>query len=308
LPAAASGALLAEHDVLRMGNSLSAACLVAALGLALALASPVLAQVPTLPQAKETLKASLDEWRREDAAYRSARGAARISARESEEYAGYVAGLRLRVLEQCEVVRGLGGEEAIKDFDCLRGAGEPRRAAAAVPPATVLTDEEKKAALHARLDALEGDIDDNLQKRQQEIRQTSTGTGRSTGAGGGAAGSGAGGSGGAAGGSSSTSGSGTAKETGKDAGKGTWTNPEAAGSSDKKEDSASAGKSGQPSSSSGDNATNRQGAGGRQTVRDGGSDDDVVARQLREAAEKETDPVLKEKLWAEYRKYKEGKK
>lgn len=33
-------------------------------------------------------------------------------------------------------------------------------------------------------------------------------------------------------------------------------------------------------------------------------DDDVVARQLREAAEKETDPKLREKLWEEYRKYK----
>ena len=37
-----------------------------------------------------------------------------------------------------------------------------------------------------------------------------------------------------------------------------------------------------------------------------GSDDDVVARQLREAAEKETDPELKKKLWEEYRKYKDG--
>ncbi|MGB0632482.1 MAG: hypothetical protein ACPGRZ_17470, partial [Alphaproteobacteria bacterium] len=33
-----------------------------------------------------------------------------------------------------------------------------------------------------------------------------------------------------------------------------------------------------------------------------GDDDDVVLRQIREAAEKETDPVLKEKLWEEYRK------
>lgn len=33
-------------------------------------------------------------------------------------------------------------------------------------------------------------------------------------------------------------------------------------------------------------------------------DDDIVARQLREAAEKETDPELKEKLWEEYRDYK----
>ena len=36
-----------------------------------------------------------------------------------------------------------------------------------------------------------------------------------------------------------------------------------------------------------------------------GSDDDVVARQIREAAMAETDPELREKLWEEYRKYKQ---
>jgi hypothetical protein len=35
-----------------------------------------------------------------------------------------------------------------------------------------------------------------------------------------------------------------------------------------------------------------------------GQDDDIVARQLREAALAETDPELREKLWDEYRKYK----
>jgi hypothetical protein len=35
-----------------------------------------------------------------------------------------------------------------------------------------------------------------------------------------------------------------------------------------------------------------------------GNDDDVVARQLREAAMREPDPQLREKLWDEYRKYK----
>jgi hypothetical protein len=34
------------------------------------------------------------------------------------------------------------------------------------------------------------------------------------------------------------------------------------------------------------------------------NDDDIIARQLREAAMQETDPELKEKLWDEYRKYK----
>ena len=32
--------------------------------------------------------------------------------------------------------------------------------------------------------------------------------------------------------------------------------------------------------------------------------DDIVARQIREAAENESDPELREKLWEEYRKYK----
>jgi hypothetical protein len=37
-----------------------------------------------------------------------------------------------------------------------------------------------------------------------------------------------------------------------------------------------------------------------------GQDDDIVARQIREAAEQETDPELREKLWEEYRKYKQS--
>lgn len=36
-------------------------------------------------------------------------------------------------------------------------------------------------------------------------------------------------------------------------------------------------------------------------------DDDIVARQLREAAEKETDPELKAKLWKEYEAYKKSR-
>jgi hypothetical protein len=35
----------------------------------------------------------------------------------------------------------------------------------------------------------------------------------------------------------------------------------------------------------------------------GGRDDDVVARQIREAAMNEPDPELREKLWDEYRRY-----
>jgi hypothetical protein len=39
-----------------------------------------------------------------------------------------------------------------------------------------------------------------------------------------------------------------------------------------------------------------------------GDDDDIVARQLREAAENEEDPELRAKLWEEYLNYKRGGK
>jgi hypothetical protein len=39
-----------------------------------------------------------------------------------------------------------------------------------------------------------------------------------------------------------------------------------------------------------------------------GRDDDVVARQIREAAMKEKDPAIREKLWEEYRRYKAGQR
>ncbi|MBI2994602.1 MAG: hypothetical protein HYY48_10565 [Gammaproteobacteria bacterium] len=39
-----------------------------------------------------------------------------------------------------------------------------------------------------------------------------------------------------------------------------------------------------------------------------GEGDDIIARQLREAAMKESDPKLREKLWEEYRKYKRDQK
>lgn len=59
----------------------------------------------------------------------------------------------------------------------------------------------------------------------------------------------------------------------------------------------------EPSGSGGSAAADNQG-----TIRPRSNSrgDDIVARQLREAAEKETDPELKEKLWKEYEDYRKG--
>ncbi len=63
-----------------------------------------------------------------------------------------------------------------------------------------------------------------------------------------------------------------------------------------------------PKKDDGTTATPSKGTGpdgkGDRASRYDKNDDDIVARQLREAAEKETDPVLKEKLWREYEAYK----
>ena len=65
-------------------------------------------------------------------------------------------------------------------------------------------------------------------------------------------------------------------------------------------------------------AAGRESAGGPQPVNSGaraspaaaqvidGTDDDIVARQLREAALNETDPILQDKLWQEYIAYKKA--
>lgn len=56
----------------------------------------------------------------------------------------------------------------------------------------------------------------------------------------------------------------------------------------------------------GTGATTGQGQGATGKDIPDGSDDDIIARQIREAAEKETDPELKEKLWKEYIEYKKN--
>ncbi len=50
-----------------------------------------------------------------------------------------------------------------------------------------------------------------------------------------------------------------------------------------------------------------EGQSGQDQRRVSYDDDDIVARQLREAAENETDPELKEKLWKEYEEYKRSR-
>ena len=87
--------------------------------------------------------------------------------------------------------------------------------------------------------------------------------------------------------------SGVSKDTATQGGGTTQAEQETEGSKSASKDSA--GQGGQGSS--------REEQGRART-----EDDDIVARQLREAAENETDPELKEKLWKEYDEYKKNQR
>lgn len=93
---------------------------------------------------------------------------------------------------------------------------------------------------------------------------------------------------------------------------------EGAGSADGREGPAASApqRTGSSESGAGNDQASRGKAPAPQTAGQGQSpsgeaagsvqDDDIVARQLREAAEKETDPELKARLWKEYHDYKES--
>ncbi len=253
-----------------------------------------------LRKAIADLRAGSIELRHEDAAFRKSRAEKKLSRGELDDYAAFVAGLRLRMLKQCEMVRALGGEDALKKFECVTlarnqtGARLQTGRPAPTIGADIPTEEEKKKSLDARLNALEAEIDESLLKRQQEIRQSATNRGAnpSGGAGGGAKGSG---------GAADRTGGEPTDSQGKSATAAAG-DPQAGGQERAAQQGWGAPSVSRPSSK-------RQGrTPKRERATADGSDDDVIARQLREAAERETDPILKEKLWDEYKKYKASRK
>lgn len=238
----------------------------------------------TLKLALATLSASNAAWRRNDAEFRALRRQNGVSPTEIDEFAEFVAGQRRQMFEDCQAVRALGADPAQYGFDCHLVERQAATSGDQPPTKTaVLTEQEKDAALDKELRKLEADLD-KLVLGQQELARSaarrrdvsSTGSGS-----------------GSADGEPATGGT----ESGASGG-----NPRQGGEQGQnKVNERGAGPGAQK------NARNQPTQEGVPDNRNLGDDDDVVARQLREAAEAETDPVLKEKLWAEYKKYKASK-
>lgn len=215
--------------------------------------------------------------------YRRQRRSGTLRGAEASDYAAYVARLQRRVLEDCAQLARLP-EPLAGDLPCP-----------ATPPAVVQsavidqqaeqTHAERIAGLDAELTAVLGEYDEMLLREQERIKAATPRQEADGGAGGGSGQA----TGGPDGGTAAAGQSGAAADSERGSPGGAETD---AGDV-------------RPGAGSGAGRPARGGPGPPPDIPDG-SDDDVVARQLREAAEKETDPELRKKLWEEYRKYKQG--
>ena len=262
-----------------------------------------------LEEALVDLRAIDQAWRENDAEFRAMRKRGTAPEVEIREFAEFVAGLQRQVFEGCQAVRELGGDPRRHGIECaiLEDKSASNSAGSLKQATETLTEQEEAILLMAELRMLEGDFDGMILREQKELRERRQGGlrgGRGSGTGSGGLGSGEPGSGEPG---SGESGSGEPGETpGAGAGTGTDTRRGELAKKGSEGVSGAAGGTGTKGRGAGPGVKRGgEGAGGSVPEDVGtGSDDDIVARQLREAAETESDPVLKEQLWAEYRKYK----
>jgi hypothetical protein len=260
-----------------------------------------------LQAAREELRLRVDTERRMRGEFESLLADGRMSVTEITDFEDYLVRLGMTVEEQRRVVANL------QETGSQSAAGSlPNSPRAAPLPADFdrgQTDEEKIALLDAQLGNSLSEFDEKLLREQKELaeKSRSASTGES--------GDGASGQAGQAGDGEGENAEGKAgAESGDGAGE------SAAGSTGQDGESAQQAGAGEQGEASGEGAAGddqvasaggasdagRQ-AGKTSTPPDipDGKDDDIVARQLREAAENEQDPDLREKLWEEYRKYKQ---
>jgi len=209
---------------------------------------------------------------------------------EVRDYAAYIERLRQRLAHDCRLLQRSGVSVPV-DVSC------PHSATGGLAPVDIdqqneRTRLERTSTLDDELNAGLGEFDELLLREQQKVKASAPGTVSAGGSGSGSA-SGDRGPGASDGTDTAAAGADTEDRSATD---------EVPAGSEGKPGTAQ----GRPADATGRGAAGTAGAAGRPADIPDGSDDDVVARQLREAAEQETDPELKKRLWEEYRKYKQG--
>jgi hypothetical protein len=230
---------------------------------------------------------SLDQLRADYAALLDARAelaemdeTCDICSEEQADFAAWINQLSEQFAETCRSVSSYSNESIPADIPC----GEFQTTmpgSAGIDIQYERTDGEKTAAMVGQFNDSLGEFDEKLLREQDRVKSQKPLSSSANSTGGGAAS----GSDGEAGGASAQD-----SADGEQAQEGQQSDQQGS-------DQTATGARG--NSSSGKQST-------APPDTPDGSDDDVIARQLREAAEKETDPELKKKLWEEYKRYKKG--
>ena len=229
----------------------------------------------------EDLQATYAVWRSNDAEFREMRKQDQLSNIDIREFAVFVAGLKRQVIEGCEAVRKLGGDASLHGVDCVKLEDDPesKKGGALKITKRELTQEEKKVLLEQQMGKLISDFDGLLLQHQEKLKWEQ-GESQSNG----------------------SRDSGAFDKSGAKETAGLGVPPDG----DVEKPGSKVGpilREAEPGAGPGVEKQGEMPDFKKEDVGDG-SDDDVVARQLREAAETETDPVLKKQLWEEYKKYK----
>ncbi len=197
-----------------------------------------------------------------------------LSNSEAVDYKAWIGQLQNQVANDCQA---LAGSSAVLPTDppcekILAASGRP----ASINIKSESTEAEKTKRMIEQLNGSLGEFDERLLTEQDRVKSRAP---RTNSAGGGSSGNG-----------------GEEDETAQ----GEKGKKEQAGKETGKDRQTSSRETGTPTQ-----ATSSKKSTAPKDIPDG-RNDDVIARQLREAAEKENDPKLRKKLWDEYRRYKSG--
>ena len=238
----------------------------------------------------EQLRLDHAAWATAERDFRARRESGALIGAEASDYAAYVARLQRRVAEDCAALSD-SGVPAPEDMSCPRFETAVTTRSATIDQGAEQSREERIASLEVELASGLADFDELLLREQERVKAAAP---RSASGGGMGSGTGEDGHGGDGNGGSSEGSAGETRPVDANASNGARSQ---AGGVGERSSTGAGGASG---------GTSRTGATRQPPGIPDGRDDDVVARQLREAAEKETDPELQKKLWEEYRKYKQG--
>jgi hypothetical protein len=221
----------------------------------------------------------------------------RLTRGQQTDFLAFLGEFDFRIAEQC---RKLYRQNPGKDFSqlpCPRGSAASAPELSSIDIASERTPEESLAKLDAELASELGEYDEMLLREQKKAASRSPTRSQSSNWGG-DPGTGSGKMRGSKGDSGGETGSGS-QESSSEAEEGAY--------GEERETDMTGGQLPNDRSRSSESATKDARREPPEDIPDG-SDDDVVARQIREAAEKETDPRLRKKLWEEYRRYKTARR